>query len=92
MHKEYTPATAPVSTTLSVIRADEENTELTLVTALVGVAEQELDEITNADTSPDTFTNPTPFIPTVCAVALITASTVGTSDVTDTMLKAPTSK
>ena len=62
MHKEYTPAKAPVSTTLKVVSVDDEKTELTLVTTLVGVPVHALDEMTNADVSPDTFTNPAPLI------------------------------
>ena len=62
MHSEYTPAIAPVSTTVNAISVDDENTELTLVTTLDGVPVQELVETTNADPSPDTFTNPAPFI------------------------------
>ena len=62
MHKEYTPAKAPVFTTLNVMTFDEKNAELTLVTTLVGVPVHALDEMTNADVSPDTFTNPAPLI------------------------------
>ena len=81
-----------MSTTLSAIRVDEEKTELTLVTALVGVAEHELDEMTNAEESPDTFTKPTPLTAIVCAVPLNTGITLGTKDVTDTMEIAPAPK
>ena len=59
MHNEYTPATAPVSTTLSVTELDDKNTELTLVTTLTGLEHTEDDTI-NADASPLTFTRPTP--------------------------------
>ena len=59
MHNEYTPAAAPVSTTLSVTELDDKNTELTLVTALTGLA-QEAEDTTNADASPLTFTSPAP--------------------------------
>ena len=62
IHNGYTPATAPVSTTLSVISVGDENTELTLTTALVGTPAQDPDEITSADPSPVTSTNPTPLI------------------------------
>ena len=62
MHNKKTPATEPVSTTLSVISVDDEKTELTLVTALVGDAEHVPDVITSADESSDTFTNPPPLI------------------------------
>ena len=92
MHNEYTPATAQVSTTLIVINVDEKNTELTLVTALLGVAEQELEEITNADTSPDTFTSPTPLVMIVCSVPLIMERTFGVNEVNETMLRPPASK
>ena len=64
MHNEYTPATAPVSTTLSVTELDDKNTELTLVTALTGLAHA-ADDTTNADASPLTFTRPTPTNATV---------------------------
>ena len=62
MHKEYTPATASVSTTFNVISVGDENTALTLVTTLVGVPVHELDDMTNADESPETFKNPAPLI------------------------------
>ena len=88
MHNEYTPAVAPVSTTLSVIEVDDESTELTLVTALVGVAVHELDAITKADESPDTSTNPAPLIKIDWPVPLNTVITLGIKEVTDTMLKA----
>ena len=89
IHKEYAPATAPVSTTLSDISEDDENAELTLVTTLVGVPVHELDEITKADESEDTFTKPAPFINIACAVALSTGITLGVNEVMDTMLKMP---
>ena len=60
IHNEYIPATDPVSTTLKVMSVDDENTELILVTTLVGVPVHEPDEITNAAESPLTFTNATP--------------------------------
>ena len=59
MHNEYTPDKAPVSTTLSVTELDDKNTELTLVTALTGLAHA-ADDTTNANASPLTFTRPTP--------------------------------
>ena len=59
MHNEYTPATAPVSTTLRVTELDDKNTELTLVTVLTGL-EQEALETTNAAISPLTLTRPAP--------------------------------
>ena len=89
IHNEYAPATAPVSTTLSDISEDDENTELTLVTTLVGVAVHEIDEITNADPSLDTSTNPAPLITIACAVALSTGITLGFNETTDKMLKMP---
>ena len=92
IHNEYTPATAPVSTTLKVISVDEENTELTLVTTLVGVPVHALDEMTNADESPDTFTNPAPFTTIACPVALKTEIALGVNEVTEMMLKAPIKK
>ena len=92
IHNEYTPAAAPVSTTFSAICVGDANTELTLVTALVGVPLHELGEMTNADESPDTFTKPAPLTPMVWAVPLMTAMTLGVNDVTDTMLNTPASK
>ena len=89
IYNEYTPATAPVSTTLRVVSVDDENTELTLVTTLVGVPLHELDDITNADGSADTFTNPTPLITIVCPLPLSTGITLGVKEVTDTMSKMP---
>ena len=91
IHNEYTPATAPVSNTLSVIITDEKNTDVTLVTTLAGVPEQELDAITNADESLDTFTNPAPLITVVCPNPLNTGITVGVNEVKETMLKIPAS-
>ena len=62
IHKEYVPATEPVSTTISVVSVDDEKAEVTLVTTLVGVPVHELDEIIKADESLDRSTNPAPFI------------------------------
>ena len=59
MHTEYKPAKAPLSTTFSVTKVDDRNTELTLVTALTGLPHEE-DDTTNADESPLTFTSPAP--------------------------------
>ena len=84
MHNEYTPVTAPVSTTLSIISEDDENTELTLVTTLVGMPVHELDEMTNADESPDTLTNPAPLTTIDCPAPLSNGMTFGVKDVTDT--------
>ena len=81
---------ALVSTTVKVISTGDENTEATLVSALVGVPAQELaDEITIADESPDTSTSPAPLITMVCPIPLSTGITLGASDVTDTMSSTP---
>ena len=50
----------PVSTRLKVIDTELTNRELTLTTTLVGDPVHAVDEITNADASPLTFTRPTP--------------------------------
>ena len=49
----------------------------------------ELDDITNADESLETFKSPAPLITSDCAAPLITASTLGTNEVTDTMSNTP---
>ena len=59
MHNEYTPAAAPVSTTVSVIDVADTNTDATLVTALVTLVHT-VDDTTNANPSPPTFNNPAP--------------------------------
>ena len=64
MHREYTPVVAPVSITVSTIEVEDENTDATLVTAVVGL-EQAVDDTTNADPSPLTSTRPTPTKDTV---------------------------
>ena len=64
MHTEYVPAIAPVSTIVSVMSVEEVYTEFTLVTALVGVPAHKVEDMTNADTSPDTSTNPAPLTST----------------------------
>ena len=89
IHNEYTPATEPVSTTLNATSVDDENTELTLINTLAGVPVHELDDITNADESAFTFTNPEPLITMVCTVELNTGITFGVNAVTDTMSKTP---
>ena len=63
-HREYTPVVAPVSITVSTIEVEDENTDATLVTELVGL-EQAVDDTTNADPSPLTSTRPTPTKDTV---------------------------
>ena len=90
MHSEYNPATAPVSTTLRVISVDEENTELTLVTTLVGVPVHELNEMTNALLSPFTFASPTPLITIDCPVPVNTGITFGVNEETETIPNTPT--
>ena len=92
MHNMYDPAAEPVFTTFRVTRADEENTELTLVTTLVGDPEHVPDDITNADRSPDTLTNPAPVTAIVCPVPLSTGITLGDKEDTDTMSNTPASK
>ena len=91
MHNEYTPALAPVSTTVSAIDVADENTDATLVTALVG-AVHTVDDTTNADPSPFTATRPAPTSATDWPVALSTGSTLGVSDVTDTTSNEPATK
>ena len=59
IHNEYTPATVPVFTTLSVTTLDDENTETTLAKTLTGLV-QTTDEKTNANESPLIFTSPAP--------------------------------
>ena len=84
---------ALVSTTVKVISTGDENTEATLVSALVGVPAQELaDEITIADESPDTSTSPAPLITMVCPIPLSTGITFGSNEVTDTISNTPASK
>ena len=90
-HSEYTPALAPVSTTLRLIPVDDENTDATLVTPLVGLVHT-VDDTTNAVASPLTFTRPAPTNATLCPVPLNTGSTLGVTDVTDTIENAPTKK
>ena len=80
-----------MSTILNVARVDDENTEFTLATTLVGVPVHEA-VITNADESPDTFTNPTPLITIVCPIPLSTGITPGVKDVTETTLNMPARK
>ena len=92
MHNKYVPANAPVSTTLNVTLFEEEKMELTLVTALIGVPVHELDDITNADESLETSTNPTPLITIDWAVTLNTGMTLGVNEVSDTILTTPASK
>ena len=91
MHSEYTPALAPVSTTVSAIDVDDENTDATLVTALVGLPHA-VDDTTNADPSPFTATRPAPTRATDWPVALSTGSTFGVNDVTDTTSNEPAKK
>ena len=83
---------APVSTTLRVTRLDDEKMEITHVTALVGIAVHELDAITKADESSDTFTNPAPLITIVCAITASVGITLGVNEATETMSKMPTGK
>ena len=89
IHNEYTPALAPVSTTVSAIDVDDENADATLVTALVGLPHA-VDDTTNADPSPFTFTRPTPTNAT--ATEATAGITVGETDVTDTMSNVPIKK
>ena len=91
-HNEYTPAADPVSTTLSDISVDEEKTEFTLVTTLDGVPVQALDDIINAEPSPDTFKNPAPVITIDCTVPLNTGITLGFKDEKERMFTLPAVK
>ena len=91
MHSEYTPALEPVSTTVSAIDVADENTDATLVTALVA-AVHTVDDTTNADPSPFTPTRPAPTSATDCPLPLSTGSTFGVSDVTDTTSNEPATK
>ena len=92
MHREYTPALDPVSTTLNTIDVELTNTELTLVTALDGVPVHTVDEITKAEESALTFTSPAPTTEIVCTVPLNTGITLGINEVTDTMSNEPAEK
>ena len=75
IHNGYTPAVAPVSITLNVISVNDENAEFTLAGVLLPL--HELDAITNADMSLETFTKPAPLTTMVCGMPLTIGITLG---------------
>ena len=82
----YIPEMAVVPLTTIARDVVDVKIEFTIGTAVVGL-EQEVDEITKAEESLETFTNPTPANDN-CKTPLTGAMILGTTDVTDKMLMA----